>query len=211
LAAKRLHAIQQYSEIGAGFAIAMRDLEIRGAGNLLGTEQSGHIAAIGYELYCQMLETAVRAAKQMPRKIDIHVDVDLPLRAYLPDEYVPDRRAKIDLYRRLTRLEKFEEIKEIKNEMIDRFGPPPPETKRLLKLAVVKLEAAVWQINTVFMEERFLGFRFDNKPRILTLASRLNGNLRIVDEQTAYMTLKSANYDSDKLLALVKSVLQAKP
>ncbi len=210
IAAKRLHAIQQYSEIGAGFAIAMRDLEIRGAGNLLGTEQSGHIAAVGYELYCNMLENAVRVARQMPKKISIHVDVDLPLQAFLPDEYIPDRRAKIDLYRRLTRLNQFGQIGEIKNEMLDRFGPLPKEVKRLFKLAVVKLEAAVWQINSIFIDDKYLGFRYDNKLRIEQLAAAHRGRLRVVDDHSAYITLKSAENDPDRLLALVKSILQPK-
>ena len=93
--------------MGAGFAIAMRDLEIRGAGNLLGTQQSGHIAAVGYELYCQLLENAVRTLQQMPPKVRLDVDIDLPGEAFLPDDYVPDMRLKIDLYRRLTRVSRY--------------------------------------------------------------------------------------------------------
>ena len=93
-AAKRLQAIETFSEMGAGFAISMRNLEIRGAGNLLGTQQSGHIATVGYELYCQLLENAVRQQKHLPTKLSIHVDINLPLSAYLPDEYVQDRRRK---------------------------------------------------------------------------------------------------------------------
>ncbi|MEZ6093329.1 MAG: transcription-repair coupling factor [Pirellulaceae bacterium] len=106
-AAKRLQAIETFSEMGAGFSISMRDLEIRGAGNLLGTEQSGHISAVGYELYCQLLETAVRKLKKMPAKLSMHVDIDLPIEAHLPAEYVGSGREKIDLYRRLTRCEDF--------------------------------------------------------------------------------------------------------
>ena len=112
-AAKRLQAIETFSEMGAGFSISMRDLEIRGAGNLLGTEQSGHIAAIGYELYCQLLETAVLQLKKLPAKISIDVDVDLPIAAHLPDEYITDRRQKIDMYRRLTRIDNFAQIQQI--------------------------------------------------------------------------------------------------
>jgi len=209
LAAKRLHAIQQYSAIGSGFAISMRDLEIRGAGNLLGTEQSGHIAAVGYELYCQMLENAVRVAKQMPRKMSIHVDVDLPLEAYLPDEYIVDRRAKIDFYRRLTRLEQFNHIRQIRDELVDRFGPLPPPAKRLMKLAAVKLEAAVWLINTIFIEDKYLGFKFDDLNRIQQLQKSFGSRLRIVDDKTAYITLKSPDIDPEKLLALVKSILKS--
>ena len=81
----------------------MRDLEIRGAGNLLGTEQSGHIATVGYELYCQLLEAAVRNLRRMPAPVSIDVDIDLPIEAYLPDEFVTDSRQKVDVYRRLSR------------------------------------------------------------------------------------------------------------
>ncbi len=90
--------------MGAGFAIAMRDLEIRGAGNILGTQQSGHIATVGYELYCELLEQAVRRLKKLPPKETIDVHIDLPGEAYIPRSYVPDMRMKIDLYRRLTRV-----------------------------------------------------------------------------------------------------------
>ena len=93
-AAKRLRAIEEYSEIGAGFALSMRDLEIRGAGNLLGVQQSGHIATVGYELYCQLLETAVRRLKNLPPRLSLEVDIDLPGAAFLPDDYVPDMRTQ---------------------------------------------------------------------------------------------------------------------
>ena len=97
-------AIEEFSDMGAGFAIAMRDLEIRGAGNILGTEQSGHIAAVGYEFYCELLEKTVRRLKKLPPKVVVDVNVDLPGEAYLPRRYVSDMRLKIDLYRRLARV-----------------------------------------------------------------------------------------------------------
>ena len=123
-AARRLRAIEEFSEMGAGFAISMRDLEIRGAGNILGTQQSGHIATVGYELYCQLLEAAVRRLRNLPPKMEIDVTIDLPGEAYLPRDYVPDLRAKIDIYRRLART--FDEggLLEIHQELRDRFGPP---------------------------------------------------------------------------------------
>ncbi len=102
--AKRLRAIEEFSDMGAGFAIAMRDLEIRGAGNILGTQQSGHIATIGYELYCELLEQAVRKLKQLPPRQSIDIRIDLPGETFIPRNYVPDMRMKIDLYRRLTRV-----------------------------------------------------------------------------------------------------------
>jgi transcription-repair coupling factor (superfamily II helicase) len=206
-AAKRLQAIETFSEMGAGFALAMRDLEIRGAGNLLGTEQSGHIATVGYELYCQMLETAVRRLKQLPQKFAVHVDIDLPGVAYLPDDYIADRRQKIDFYRRMTRVEAFAEIEQLRTELIDRFGPPPAPVERLLKLADIKLEAAVWQIHSIFLQDNYVGFRFADKRRIQQLAAGLNGKLRIIDDETAIATLKSTAIDSDRLLATIKAVL----
>ena len=208
IAAKRLQAIETYSEMGAGFAIAMRDLEIRGAGNLLGTEQSGHIAAIGYELYCQLLETAVRKLKKQPAKLSLDIDIDLPLAAYFPDEYVPDRRQKIDLYRRLTRLQQFDQIQEFETELLDRFGPMPGPVKRLLKVCQLKLEAAVWQITAVFIEDKFLGFRYQDRGRMEQLAKANKGIIRIVDDATAYISLKSTVIKPNKMLALVKSILQ---
>ncbi len=208
VAAKRLQAIETFSEMGAGFAISMRDLEIRGAGNLLGTQQSGHIAAVGYELYCQLLESAVRQLKKEPAKISLNVDVDLPLEAYIPDHYVPDGRQKIDLYRRLTRLEKFDQVQQFRNELKDRFGKIPLPTKRLLTLSEIKLEAAVWQIQSIFLQDRYLGFRFENKDRINQLAKLKKGIMRIVDDQTAFVTLKTSKIEPNKLTALVKSLLQ---
>ena len=91
-AQKRLKAIEEFSDLGAGFRIAMRDLEIRGAGNILGTEQSGHIAAVGYEMYCQLLENAVRQLKNLPPKVPVEVHVDLPWPAFLPRDYVPAQK-----------------------------------------------------------------------------------------------------------------------
>lgn len=210
VAAKRLQAIETFSEMGAGFSISMRDLEIRGAGNLLGTEQSGHIAAIGYELYCQLLENAVRELKKLPAKISIDVDIDLPIAAHLPDEYITDRRQKIDLYRRMTRIDDFKQIKQLREEMKDRFGPIPRPAERLLQLASIKLEAAIWQIESVFLEDTYMGFRFSNRKRFEMLANQKKGILRIVDDQTAYVTLKSTKISPPKMLALVKSILQAK-
>ena len=208
IAAKRLQAIETFSDMGAGFAISMRDLEIRGAGNLLGTEQSGHISAIGYELYCQLLENAVRHLKKQPPKMRIGVDIDLPLSAYIPDEYVPDRRQKIDVYRRLTRLERFDQIQEFEAELLDRFGPIPKPAARLLELCALKLEATVWQIRSIFFADKYLGFKYENKARIEQLSKLRKNILRIVDDETAYVTLKSTAIPPAKLLSLVKSILQ---
>jgi len=207
-AARRLRAIEEFSDLGAGFALAMRDLEIRGAGNLLGTQQSGHIAAVGYELYCQLLENAVRRLKQMPPKLSIDVDLALPGQAYLPSDYVPDMRLKIDLYRKLSRITNPDELVEYRAELTDRFGPLPEPVERMLERETLKIEAALWQIGEIFLEDRFLVFRYTNRARIEQLAKRSGGKLRVVDQDSAYLRVPAEVTQPDAILALVKSVLQ---
>jgi transcription-repair coupling factor (superfamily II helicase) len=206
-ASRRLRAIEEFSEMGAGFAISMRDLEIRGAGNLLGTQQSGHIAAVGYELYCQLLESAVRHLQKKPPKISLDVDIDLPGEAFLPDDYVPDMRLKIDLYRRMSRVESYEQIEELRSELRDRFGPLPTPVEHLLARTELKMDAAVWQVTGVFVEDRFLVFKYANPGRMQQLAKLHKKALRVVDQQSAYWPLEP-NLPHAKLLALAKQVLR---
>ena len=207
-AAKRLRAIEEYSEMGAGFALAMRDLEIRGAGNLLGSQQSGHIAAVGYEFYCELLENAVRSLKRLPRKLSIDVDLELPGEAYLPDGYIPDIRLKIDLYRRLRRAATYDEIAEFRRELVDRFGKPPKPTRRMLELARLRLDAATWQISSITTEDDHLVFAYQDRRRMEQLAKQFPGPLRIVDQQHGYLRVPDCENDSEQFLRAAKSVLQ---
>jgi transcription-repair coupling factor (superfamily II helicase) len=193
--------------MGAGFAIAMRDLEIRGAGNILGTQQSGHIAMIGYELYCELLEQAVRQLKKLPPKQTVDVHIDLPGEAFIPRSYVPDMRMKIDLYRRITRITAADELADLKAEMLDRFGPLPVPAARMAKLAQLRIASAQWQIDLIGREEGYLVFRYSNRQKIEELNQQNRGRLRIVDDRSAYLPLKGQSQDPDQLLALVESVL----
>ena len=149
-----------------GFAISMRDLEIRGAGNLLGSQQSGHIATVGYELYCQLLEDAVRQVQNLPPKLSADVDIDLPVEAYLPADYVPDLRHKIDLYRRIAKINSATEIDEVSKELRDRFGPIPSAGERMLELAELRLDAAAWQISSITSDARFIVLNYSNRRQI---------------------------------------------
>jgi transcription-repair coupling factor (superfamily II helicase) len=185
-ASRRLHAIEEYSQIGAGFGIAMRDLEIRGAGNLLGTQQSGHIAAVGYELYCQMLGNAVRELTHQPPALTIDVEVDLPIEAFLPESYVPELRQRIDLYRRLSRVADVREIDELREELQDRFGKLPKPAVMLLQVAELKIDAALWLVRSLQVEDDYLVLTYSNRGRIEHLAKLHDGRLRIVDGQKAY-------------------------
>jgi transcription-repair coupling factor (superfamily II helicase) len=207
-AARRLRAIEEFSDMGAGFAIAMRDLEIRGAGNLLGTQQSGHIAAVGYELYCQLLENAVRTLKQMPPRLSIDVDLAIPGQAYLPTDYVPDLRLKIDLYRKMSRITSIDEVGELREELADRFGPLPDPVRRLLAREELKIEAAIWQISEIYQEDHYLVFRYTNRLRADQLAKLNGGKLRIVDSSSAYLPLPQEVTHADAIQETVKSVLR---
>jgi transcription-repair coupling factor (superfamily II helicase) len=207
-AAKRLRAIEEFSDMGAGFAIAMRDLEIRGAGNILGSEQSGHIATIGYELYCDLLEQAVRRLKRLAPRTSIEVDVDLPGQGYIPRSYVPDMRLKIDLYRRLARASNYSELEDLGAELVDRFGPPPPLVKHLLTMAEIRIAAHRWGIVSIHIEAPYVVFQYASAQRIRQLAAASGGRLRVVDAQSAYLPLEKGLVESEAVVGKVKSLLQ---
>jgi transcription-repair coupling factor (superfamily II helicase) len=206
-AARRLRAIEEFSDLGAGFAIAMRDLEIRGAGNILGTEQSGHIALVGYELYCELLEQAVRQLKRLPPKTSIDVDLNLPSQAYLPRSYVPDLRLKIDLYRRLGRVTDAEELADFRRELLDRFGPPPPAAEQLLRLASLRIAAHRWGIQAIHIEDRYVVSHYTDERLIRQLAAQSKGRLRVVDDRSAYLPLADEVVEPDQILAAIESLL----
>ncbi len=129
---ERLKTIGEATELGSGFKIAMRDLEIRGAGNLLGTGQSGHIAAVGYDLYCQMVTEAVAELKGEPVREPAEIKLELPLDASLPPAYVGKEELRLEAYRRLAAVTTEAEVDDIAAEWVDRFGPVPPEAEALL-------------------------------------------------------------------------------
>jgi transcription-repair coupling factor (superfamily II helicase) len=139
---ERLKTIGEATELGSGFKIAMRDLEIRGAGNLLGTGQSGHIAAVGYDLYCQMVTEAVAELKGEPVKEPAEIKLDLPMAANLPRDYVAKEELRLEAYRRLAAVSTDTEVDDIRVEWEDRYGPLPPEAEALLHVARLRAEAA---------------------------------------------------------------------
>ena len=208
-AAKRLKAIEEFSELGSGFKIAMRDLEIRGAGNILGTEQSGHIASVGYELYCQLLEDASRRLQNLPVRESHHVAVNLPIAAYLPDNFVPPGRVKVEVYRRLSRVDSLTVWEELGAEFRDRFGPLPPPVENLLELKKLQLLAMSWQIDDIHLEDGFVVLRFRNLVKARRLVDRSRGRLRIVDQRTAYLPLTQPIPAAERIVITLKALLQA--
>lgn len=141
VAEKRLAAIKEFTDLGSGFKIAMRDLEIRGAGNLLGAQQSGHMEAVGYDLYCKMLGDAVKQAKGENAAEDFETSIDIDIDAYIPPSYIPNEYQKLDIYKRVAGIETQEEAEEMMEELLDRFGDPPASVCNLLKIAQVKAKA----------------------------------------------------------------------
>ncbi len=141
VAEKRLAAIKEFTDLGSGFKIAMRDLEIRGAGNMLGREQHGHMEAVGYDLYCKMLNEAVKREKGEIVEESFETAVDLDMDAYLPEDYIAGELQRLDLYKRISEIGSGEQKDEIMDEMIDRFGEPPKAVMNLLYLALLRMEA----------------------------------------------------------------------
>ncbi|MEF9992158.1 MAG: transcription-repair coupling factor [Paraclostridium sp.] len=138
IAEKRLKAIREFTEFGSGFKIAMRDLEIRGAGNILGPQQHGHMAVIGYDLYVKMLNDAIRKVKGEIVQEEIDVEVDLPVNAYIPDTYIDDEIIKIEMYKKIASIENEEDMKDIKEELEDRFSDIPKSVTALISIAYIK-------------------------------------------------------------------------
>jgi transcription-repair coupling factor (superfamily II helicase) len=164
-ARKRLQAIFNASELGAGFQIALSDLEIRGAGNILGGEQSGHMAAVGFDLYSRMLAEAVEEQKAKREHREPVVErpqavIDLPVDAHLPDDYVADEAQKLELYRRLARARNAGDLAAFRQEVTDRFGPMPEPVMRLIEVAELRQAAETAGVSTISREDGQLVVRF---------------------------------------------------
>lgn len=154
IAEKRLHAIREFTELGSGFKIAMRDLEIRGAGNLLGAEQSGHMESVGYDLYCKMLSEAVQEAKGIAVEEGFETTIDMSVNAYIPDSYISNEALKLDTYKRIAAIENNEEYDDMLEELLDRFGEPPKAVQNLLAVASLKaLAHRTWITEIKQMED----------------------------------------------------------
>jgi transcription-repair coupling factor (superfamily II helicase) len=208
-AVKRLKAIEEFTELGAGFKIALRDLEIRGAGNILGAEQSGHIESVGYELYCSLLEAAVRSLTRQPDKGAYDCSIELAWRAYFPKDYVPGQKIKVELYRRLGRIRAIDGLADFRRELIDRFGPLPPPAENLLAEAELRVLAEKWAVSRMHVEDEYAVLTYRSARKMETLAKLNKGWFRVVDERTAYVPLEEKHPKGAVVAALVKSLLQA--
>jgi transcription-repair coupling factor (superfamily II helicase) len=170
-AIERLKAIQEFTALGSGYKLAMRDLEIRGAGNLLGAQQSGHIMEVGFDLYCELLDEAVREVKGIKQASPREVVVDLRLEAFIPQEYITDDRQRIAIYRRMNLLRSNEEVNEMKKELLDRFGKIPIQLMKLFELLYLKVKALKAGVESVKEEDGKAVIKwFDGRRKVVKLS-----------------------------------------
>lgn len=192
IAEKRLHAIKEFTELGSGFKIAMRDLEIRGAGNLLGAEQSGHMEAVGYDLYCKMLNEAVRYLKGDKVEDDnyettIEIDVD----TFIPSTYIKNEFQKLDIYKRIAEIGSMDELMDMQEELLDRFGDLPNAVNNLLYISLIKYMAKTVYI--LALKQKGLEFKLKMHPqaklhveKIPNVLSKHQNNLKLFPDAVPY-------------------------
>ena len=217
-AEKRLQAIREFTELGSGIKIAMRDLEIRGAGSLLGERQHGHIEAVGYDLYCKMLNEAVRTLKgEMTEKEEFDTIVDFSMDAYIPNYYIRNEYMKLDIYKRIAAIESEEELVDMQDELIDRFGDVPKPVQNLLQIAVIRTMAHQIYATEVKGDRKEIKILMYPKAKLQIehmeeLLNRYKGNtLRLVTSGNVPYFIcynrKNENKDVEQMLNFVKKLL----
>ena len=216
IAEKRLQAIRDYTELGSGYKIAMRDLEIRGAGNLLGEMQSGHMEAVGYDLYCKMLNDAVRNKKGLDTPPDNEVSVDINVDAFIPDSYIMNENQKIDIYKRIAAIDSDREREEMQEELTDRFGELPRSVINLLNIANMRMLAKQVYISDIKEEPRSLKLKVYEKAqydpaRIAPFIQSFNGAMSlktIANPYFLYTYPRGVKYEGDELINLINEILE---
>ncbi|MFZ5945274.1 MAG: transcription-repair coupling factor [Bacillota bacterium] len=212
LAEKRLHAIREFTELGSGFKIAMRDLEIRGAGNLLGPEQHGHVASVGFDMYCRLLEEAVRELKGEKGNEKIDVEIDLQVSSFIPEYYITDSSTKLEFYQRIRLANTIKDVGSIEEELEDRFGDLPMETRNLLFLAKLKVLAAAGSIKSIKQKDVTITFTFIGDPgllgqELLELAQKFRRKLTFSADVDLAIKINVARLSTEQALNLLETIL----
>jgi transcription-repair coupling factor (superfamily II helicase) len=212
-AERRLSVLEHHTELGSGYRVALKDLELRGAGNLLGPEQSGFVHSVGFDLYLRLLDEAVRQMSEGPgQKAWIPADVSLDFPAYLPDEYITTQDAKLDVYRRLTALRLPKDIEALQSEVRDRFGPLPPPAQALFGTAMLRVIGAALQVDGVLVRasEARVSFRADAIPRLKGLSAAFHDVQFQVDvRRTQPLALKLTRLGGAEMLEGLVRALRA--
>jgi transcription-repair coupling factor (superfamily II helicase) len=179
-ALRRLHAVEEFSMLGAGFRIAMRDLEIRGAGNILGAEQSGHIAAVGYEMYCHLLEHAVAGLRNEVKVSPLDTVVDIGIVGSVPKGWIPSDARRMEAYRRIGQADTLEALAAVERDLASAYGDPPAATRRLLEVAEIRLRAATLGVRTLVRKDQDVIFRTTRPRELERLFAGVQGAVRVV-------------------------------
>lgn len=214
LAEKRLAAIRDFTDLGSGFKIAMRDLEIRGAGNLLGPEQHGHIAAIGFELYCRLLEEAIRERKGERKPETPEPTIELPVDALLPTDYIADPRQRVEMYKKIAAAEDEQEIDAIEEEILDRFGDLPEVVRHLIGVAKIKILAKKVGVSAMAPERQelvartFPGLSFDSE-KVLPLLQKYKGIFRYQPGRIPNLRWKISGQSWDQIFQSIMDCLRS--
>ncbi|MCI0676185.1 MAG: DEAD/DEAH box helicase, partial [Phycisphaerales bacterium] len=214
VAMKRLNALENFSMLGAGFKIALRDLEIRGAGNLLGAEQSGHIAAVGYEMYCQLLEQAVGDLKNERPAIALESTIDLGITGSIPKGYIPSDARRMDAYRRISRANDLQTLHQIEHDLVSAYGDLPRAARIHIQLAEIQISAALLEIKSISRHDDDLIFRTRRPADLERHMLGAKGSLRIVGQPNteglteAYYRPPKSYFEADTLLNVLRSRLR---
>ncbi|MBO6267109.1 MAG: DEAD/DEAH box helicase [Synergistaceae bacterium] len=213
-AEKRLHAMKEFAELGAGFKIAMRDLEIRGAGDLLGAQQHGHIASVGFEMYCRLLDEAVRSLESgRPVEEKEEPIIELAVEAYIDGEYIDDAMHKIEIYQRIAAIRNEEHISSLLDELIDRFGEPTKPVLRLLDVARIKNYARNLGIKSIVDKEKMVELTLTEQhsiepERVVALKKKLGPLLMLLPSQRMMRIRLKSQKRQDELLKLLLETLR---
>ena len=213
VAEKRLKAIREFTEFGSGFKIAMRDLQIRGAGNLLGPQQHGHMEAVGYDTYVKLLEETIKELKGLKVREENEVFIEFMLDAYLDSNYIQDEQSRLDMYKTIAAIETEDEAMDVCDELIDRYGEIPKETSNLIEIALVKSLAGSCGFNMVRQkDDTIMLFISDQTALPLSLLSELiqgnKGRLMFSAGKTPYLSLKAKGMEPRAMLDNIKILLQ---
>lgn len=206
-AAKRLKTIEEFSELGAGFRIAMRDLEIRGAGNLLGSEQSGHIGAVGYDMYCQLLEKTVRRLRNEPAPSPSPVQIDLDVAAHIPRHYIAADRSRLEIYRRIVNSVALADLEQVEQDLVDAFGAFPEPVGLLLALAEIRILARMFGVRSISLRRGDVIFGVTSLRQVEHLFQDAPGTVRMPDERTVHLRLPASYLESKTLLPVIRTML----
>ncbi|MCD6365170.1 MAG: transcription-repair coupling factor, partial [Planctomycetes bacterium] len=210
-AAKRLKAVEEFSDLGAGFQIAMRDLELRGAGNILGKAQSGHIAAVGYELYCRILESTVGELRgEAPRRRQA-VHVELGVNAYIPRSYVVAERQRMEIYRRLVSCESVADIRRLADDLADAYGAVPREVATLLDSAEIRVRASLVGIESIILSGEDIVFSVNDFAAASGVFEDAPGSVRLPDDHTVHWRPPPAYMEKPTLIRVMLKRLRDAP